>query len=80
MNDVRDTHSAEFFVVVAGGKKKLERFFVTESSGPRQRRVPLRTRVGIPHVRSLYESLDKKEIVLCGGMRGCGDEYENTCL
>ena len=80
MDDAQETHSAEFFIVVASGEKELERFFVTKSSGPCQGCVPLRTGVRIPHVRSLYESLDEKEIVLCGRMRSCGDECENTCL
>ena len=61
-------HLADFGIVMAHAKQKLERFLVSQHRGPGERGVALVVWIRISHVRPLDQSLDEEEIVLW--MRG----------
>lgn len=58
-------HPAKLDVVVPGIQEKFKHILISFSHGPCQRRVPLRTRIGVPHIYALDEAPDEKEVVFC---------------
>jgi hypothetical protein len=59
-----NTHPGKLRIVVASIQQKLKCLAIPKNSCPRQRSESTKGWVGISHVRSLYESLDEKQVVI----------------
>jgi hypothetical protein len=59
------SYPAKFLVVMPGIKQEFEHVLVPFDYSPRQRCVPLRSRIGVSHINTLDKTLDEKEVVFC---------------
>lgn len=62
--DQQRTHLGQLLVIVPSIQQEFKCFFMARYSGPRERGIARRTRVGVAKVGAFDEPLDEEEIIL----------------